>query len=726
MNPDNQNPEEKPSAKKTAMTPAEQCVSSFLNDQYEELCRDRYPEEREWFESGLFYQLRQWLERDPQTNRIRPMKQGDGKNGKKPWPMPVSNYFSQTIDLNSNSLGAAIPSMTAQAENYDAANRRAAEAAERAIDEANRESGFNILNPRLAQHVAMFGIGWTKDYIQATQGSEEIPTLQPQAGQDGEEQLVPGEATQIPAIKIKTDVLSPFEIYTLRDYNPNDSPQYIEHRSLETGRLKAQYPDFAEHITPGGKAEGDLALYYLRTLRRLMAGSANLEDEKNKTVTKTGWLEWTRLPDDCREAIEKEWENQPSDAYQKEGLTKLQAAQAYGLFAVFACGLCLEMAENPNKGKKPYTAFLWKEDPASPYPIGLGVTLKPLQKQLNRLDSLIEKSLMANSAGKWIVPIDETRTDLTSDPNDVVMFDPDSAKPPQFVSTNPIAAACFQRRQTIVQEFQALGYTTSLDTGDIPASAPFRALAFAGSKQDESRKTQRFLWEQSHELRARKLIELAKRAWIEPRKVKAAGYNNRIGFTELESADLQGDYEVSVVADSSRPKTLTEKTQAVATLIQGGLVDPHDPDVREYILDTMGETELDLIDHLSYVKAERDLEMLKQGTGPAETPYMHWDIEFRVISEYTLTEEFESLDPNIRAQILLWCQYCQFHLQQAVPQPPPQGPHPAGKALAGPTPGNVMHGIPGAQFSPQQVQAAANSEANQFVQGMQSEQGAGA
>src|ERR1700744_4941901 len=107
-----QQPDSKPSTgKATAMTPAETVLHGYISDQYEELCRDRYPEEREWFESGLFYQLRQWLEKDPTNSKVlRPMRTDD----KKPWPMPVSNYFSQTIDLNANSLGAALPEMVAQ------------------------------------------------------------------------------------------------------------------------------------------------------------------------------------------------------------------------------------------------------------------------------------------------------------------------------------------------------------------------------------------------------------------------------------------------------------------------------------------------------------------------------------------------------------------------------------------------------------------------------------
>lgn len=828
-------------AKAPDMTPAQKAMNDWAQNQYTLLSKGRYAEEREWYQNGLFDQLRQWLDEDPTTGKLRPRKQ-DSKN---PKPMPVSNHFSATIALNANALGAAIPDMIAEADNYDAKNRRAAEAAERAVIAANLESGMEVLNPILAKHNVLWGLGVTKDTIDMSQGTEQVPSIQTQpvltgyqcpvcgyqepagqqaqqvpaggdpslggqdasssgasrpfgsgapgnlgtasprasaagmggvqnsaagsagvgrslpqgtagslgaAGQGGGicpqcgqgqlqpvmgEQEVPGESTEIPTARIKTRIPTIFEVYVPRDcQDANLSPLVIEVYPRNIGDLRADYPDFVDSLQPDGAPQNgsSLSQFYIQSLRRLtFGGSTPLDQDKDQATVTEVWVKWTRLPKDVQDAIAEEWQNEPSERYSEKAMTQLEAAQAYGVMMVSCCNMCLEMMPWYNEEHNPYTFFPFQKDVANPYPKGLAVELVPLQKQLNRLDSLIERALMANSAGKWIIPISQTRTDLTGDPNDVLQYDDDENKrPPQFINTNPISAAVFQRRATIVQEFQALGYTSSIDRGDTNGGAGgvFRTLAYLGSKAEESRKTQRYLWEQAHELRARKLLKLAMLCWDEPRKVRVAGFNNQFGAQEISKADLQGDYEITVVQDSSRPKTVDEKLSTIQTLLQGGLVNPEDPDVRDYILDSLGESDIDLVDHLAYVKAERDLEQLKQGVSPYENPYMNWQIEMRIFAQYIQTEEFEDQAQNIKMGILMWAQYCQFKLAPPLPPPgamPPGPPKPGGPpdphagahkvagALGTPKPGHVLHGVPGQQFSPQKVQSAAATEGQQVV-----------
>ena len=76
---------------------------------YKRDSKNRFAEDREFYQAALFDQLKQWL--SIQNNRWAPIKQ----NEKKPVPMPVTNHFSKTINANANSLGAAIPDMTAVA-----------------------------------------------------------------------------------------------------------------------------------------------------------------------------------------------------------------------------------------------------------------------------------------------------------------------------------------------------------------------------------------------------------------------------------------------------------------------------------------------------------------------------------------------------------------------------------------------------------------------------------
>jgi hypothetical protein len=409
-------------------------------------------------------------------------------------------------------------------------------------------------------------------------------------------------------------------------------------------------------------------------------------------------------------------------------MSKLEAAIAFGVFGVFIGPLCAQMGEAPQEEGDPYTFFVFQKDIASPYPKGLGVEIKPLQKQINRIDSLMLKTAMTG-IGKWIIPLSQQRTKPTGDPGDIIQWDDDAGKAkPEFQSANPQMAALAAMRARIVQEFDELANTSSVDSGQAGATTgPFRALAYLGSKAEESRQTTRYLWESSHEIRARKLLELAKLAWDEPRKVKVTGLNNRSGVELLDVADLgNGSYAIEVIQDSSRPKTVDEKIQTVSTLLQAGMLDVHDPSVRDYIFATFGMNEVDPMNHVSYAKAERDLESIKNGIPPMENPFMNWMIELLIFRIYTQTEEFESLDPQIQAHILMWAGYCEMQGQmQAMGVPPGGGPPPnqhAGQALAGKTPGQTLHGVAGHGVSPMQQQSAAQAEGQQVIDSLPQEQ----
>src|SRR5579863_9916364 len=94
-------------------TPAQGALAEHLDKLYKGESRARFAEEREWATAGYFDQLKQWLEEESQTSKLRPMtKRKDSK-----WPMPVTNLFSKTIATNANALGADVPRMLAMSDN---------------------------------------------------------------------------------------------------------------------------------------------------------------------------------------------------------------------------------------------------------------------------------------------------------------------------------------------------------------------------------------------------------------------------------------------------------------------------------------------------------------------------------------------------------------------------------------------------------------------------------
>lgn len=769
-------------------TPAQGALADHVTRLFKSTSRTRYAEEREWATSGYFDQLKQWLDEDSQTGKLRPMTK---KKGQK-WPQPVTNLFSKTIATNANALGADVPRMLAMSDNYDARNRRAAEAAENVIDAANRESGMEILNPRLARMVPLWGLGCTYDTIAFDHSTVEVPQIQaaptdqagagvaqpgqPSGGEpiggaepagagaissgvgessegSGASQTDAADASAlaqtlgiqtVPTARLKTYLLTPFEFLLPRDaQDPNLAAWQIIRWRRPLGEVKENYPDFADTFKEDSD-DTNLAFYYLNTLRSLsyQNSKSNESDEKFCTLTIL-WSDWASIPEDIQDLITKEWGNQPSAIYQEQSFTKLQAATEYGLFAVVWNGQIVQWAENPWDGDSPLTFFPWQKDVVSVYPKGLSVELIPLVKSLNRVDSLMMRAVMSHGTQKLLWPITQTTPIPSGDPVEIVQWDPqgDGKVKPEYVSGHAYGAELIKLREQIVSDFNDIGFTNSVAEGEMPGSGTaFRALAYLGSKAEETRKTQRYLWEQAHELRARKIVKMVQKIWTEPRKIQTAGFNNRYGAIELDVADLKGGYELNVIQDSSKPKTQTEKLQVLQLAQQGGYINPQDPSTRDYVLDTLGLNDVDPSDHLQYEKAERDLEKLKQGIQPMESPFEKWDIPLKVCADYTLTEEFEDLPPNLRNGILMYTQYLSEKLQVAqgaplgapppppgMPPGPPGPPHPpeghgpgpsqlAKKGGAGGQPApHVLGQVPGAQVSPGQVEGAAIQEAASVV-----------
>lgn len=365
----------------------------------------------------------------------------------------------------------------------------------------------------------------------------------------------------------------------------------------------------------------------------------------------------------------------------------------------------------------------------------MGVDLVPLQKRLNRIDSLMELGAMSNAAGKWLWPTTQTTKPPTGSPTDVIEYDPlgDGKIAPEFVQPSPFAMHCFQLRNQILSDFQAIGMTNGIQQGLNPGGqTSFRGIAYLGAKAAEQISTQRFLWETAAQLRYEKCLVLARRNWTEERKVKVAGFNGRWGMQTILGEQLDSDYLIEIRPDSSRPQSLEEKEQMFQMLLEGGLVDPTDPATREYIIDQANLDNVDLVDHFQYEKAERDLDSLIAGNIPAINPNINIQIFLKVFSTFTLTEEFEQLQPDAQQRVQMAIQLGQQQLQQQALQAAmaarlaagPQGPTPAGKLAAAmknkqQQKGNGLDGIPGATQNPEETSQLALGEGNGVAQQLQ-------
>lgn len=652
-------------------SPLDEALISHGDELFKKLSRSRYVEELNWYESALMYAKFQWLkvEGTGASAKYLPIKQDMNK----PKPMPVSNYLADSVNTLANSLGARIPDVVAQPNDDSDDNRSAADYADKACKEIDKETKMDIQNPILAKHIVIFGTGVTKDSVDtsATQplpelGIDEQQSAQcmdcgaqvplgtsvcPQCGSPNIEQMPSMAANvssmmQAPRNKLKTDVKLIFQIYVPRDcVDANISPVVLERSRLPLERAKEDYPgvEFKVETTASNRAD-----YYEEALQSL-GGFTSMAGNTNEVVTFTEiWSDYKELSQKVKEALESDQE------------LDIPSVMENGLMWIYAPGQVVEKKANYISQKKPYTFYQWEKDPANPYCKAPADDIKPLQKQLNRLDSAMESAAMANPSGKWLWPKTQTGQRPTGSPTDVVEYEiiGDGKVKPDFVLPTPFHPVLMQKRQAIIADIQKIGRTMGVLAGNAPSGVKsFRGVAYLGQKADEQLDTPRFLYEQAHTLRKEKVLLLAQKFWNEPRKVRVAGFNGKSSAAMLDGSMLEGDYDIDWIEGSSRKKSLEEEMENFQVLLQAQMVDVGDSQTRDFVFDRLNLEGVNMKDHLQYQKAQRDLDLLKQGQTPKENPFIKWDIPLLVFSQFCQTEEFEALDPQIQDFIVQYCQY---------------------------------------------------------------------
>ncbi len=796
----------------------EKAMLAYATLTHQDLSRNLFAEGREWYESALFYQRRQWLKWDDSNKRWSLVK----VDKQKPRPMPVTNHFARTINAVTNQLASGKPKKNGVPLDDSDANRRAAEYAEKACKAIDKESNADLLWPILGKHSVLWGMGVTKDYwdSSSSNGTIKIPQLQiqsqqmlgcidcgnvanispdmaanpgaPAPEQQGapcpscnsmqtigwqEHAPVPVGVKQFSKGRICTEVRPLFEMFIPRDcQNPNLAKVVQQRYRMPLSEAKRMWGDRAKDLKADQKQE--TPEIYLDALRSLVNYNY-MHDQTNESISVTEtWVDFGRLPeklqDQLRDAVQSQQmdlddddekdnedkvegvpeddlegvaastrgDEQDADPEQQEAqsemleapdgeLDPIEQLEQWGIYIIDGGSKILDWGINNLEGKKPFTFYLWEVDPANPYPKGLGVDLVPIQKRLNRIDSLMELGMMSNAAGKWLWPQSQTTQPPNGSPSDVALYDNigDGKVKPEFIQPSPFHAACFSLRAAILQDFMTIGMTEGIQQGTNPQGVDsFRGLAYLGAKAGEQISTQRFLWETAHALRYEKCLILARRNWDQTRKVKVAGFNGRWGMQEMMGRDLEGDYILEIQPDSSRPQSLTEKEQAFQMLLEGGLVDPTDSATREYIVDLANLDNVNLVNHLQYMKAERDLDNVIAGNIPAINPYCDPQIFLKVFSSFTLTEDFEQLEPDAQQRVLMATQMISMEAQaqqaQMMAQAAAMGAGPGGP---GQQLGNAMgkknqsqqksglNGVPGKTTSPENSSSAATAEGNQIA-----------
>ncbi len=316
--------------------------------------------EREWQEEALFYQRRQWLEWKEGERRFIQIK----PDKRKPRPMPVSNYFAKAINANANQLGSELVRVIATAKHDDPHTRRAADYAEMAKDAIDVESNMRLLNPLLAKHTALWGIGVTKETLDTTEeqapldeqemesqavvGCLDCGQVTPQGSAEGtdednfSQQQVPcpscasdntatwtqNNATTVSQYvtgkgKIKTEVRPIFEIYLPRDVqNPNISPRIIQRYRRPLSACRRVWGDKASDLKSDDPATNTSETRF-DVLRTLTAYSYAEKINAETVMLTEVWAKWDQLPKKLQEILEAEFEGEDEEDESEENASAM-------------------------------------------------------------------------------------------------------------------------------------------------------------------------------------------------------------------------------------------------------------------------------------------------------------------------------------------------------------------------------------------------------------------
>ena len=262
-------------------------------------------------------------------------------------------------------------------------------------------------------------------------------------------------------------------------------------------------------------------------------------------------------------AIVKEYRQIPSKKYPQ------------GRYIIMANGVLL----NPDNMDLPFE-FLIKERklglikydyekvPGRFWGKGRPEDLISLQKEYNKCRSqVIEiKNLMAKP--KWAVPIGSgiKKTHLTSEPGEVVYYNPGVPAPQQLVPAS-LPAYILREPEITRRDFQDVSGLHEVSKAQVPTGVRSGLAIQFLQEQDDTRIGPIILrFEEAEGECGHELLHIVKDNYKEPRLIRIIGRDNRIEAFDFKGADLGDNLDVIVQAGSAFPLNKVAKQQFILNL----------------------------------------------------------------------------------------------------------------------------------------------------------------
>ena len=555
----------------------------------------RWSFERLWFRSVLYYLGNQWLTWDARSRRWREKKL-------RKWvPKPVTNRYASTVDTICAAIQSTKVLPSCWPATQDPEDQGAANVADRVIDVIAQEMKSERARGKIAKWMTLCGDAFAFIYYDkedATLGKTKIANLScMECGAQGQpvefEQACPqcgSQADPMPAKdtlglpimgaeeypigRMACDILSPLEVYLNLDIvDMSKQQKFTVARSYSIQQVKAQYGEKAANIAPDTASATRTAQYFMEALAFSTEDSGyNLTGASHRDrVTLFTHIEM------------------PSDDY-PDGLQIVMAADET-MLALGPSEHFEELAGGLKQYYLPLVKFGYEQVPGRLYSKTPAYDLIPKQDQLNRLEALIEMSVMKGVYVNWLLPTGSSIAETSGEPGVKIRYTPTGTggHKPEVITTQPFPPILLEWKTQIQSDFEELGGTFDALKGNTPRGVSAGYAIQLLTERSYGRFASVFAeWELSWIDYYAMGLKMFRTYATEPRLRKIKGASGGWEIEAFKNSSLKGNVDLKVEGSASKPRSKLAEQALVESMAKLGVIDTQDPEQRLQIAQLFG------------------------------------------------------------------------------------------------------------------------------------------
>lgn len=607
-------------------------IRQRVKSKVEDIARTRWQFERLWFHCVMYYIGNQWIKWDDQKREWRQ------RNLKRKWvPKPVTNRFATTINTIRGTISQARVEPSCWPASDQPLDIAAAEIAEQVIpvidQEINADRVRELASAWMTLCADSFGFPYY-DHSDDSLGTTNIPDERcmicghiatPAEFEDSSSCPscgIPAGLTEeaephsYPIGRMRVDVMSPLETYIRIDGRElRDLREFTRLRIYTKESVKARYPQMGPRAQSSLQTQTKQAQNYLRMIA-YMTGTTQAIGRSEGDIL--GVFTHVELP---------------SDEF-PEGLCCVMADDE----TILEVGPSPwhEQKADPNTDETnkryylPLVQWGYETVPGRIYHRSPSFDLLSKQDQRNRLESLMELSVMKGVYNSWLLPTGSNITRLSGEPAQLIRYTltgTGGAKP-EVVTSEPFPQSVMMWLEKIDSDFEELGGTYDAMKGTTPKGVSAGYAIQMLTERSMGRFGPVFTnWSATWIELYRMLLCIFRANVTEPRIAKIKGDAGTWQMKQFYGADLSGAVDLKVEGGKEKPRTKIAEQAMVEAMINMGVLRPDADPIQAYkIADSFGMAHLIGQQAEDFRAAAKEWDLFLQGQEPVLMPDVDNDI----------------------------------------------------------------------------------------------------